>query len=157
MEVFVRKALFLICVLAVSRGAIAQNDQGSWANLGGLHTGQKIQIVELSSKKHTGDFESISDSAILIKESGGESSIQKQDVRSVKLMRSNRRLRNTLIGAGVGAGAGAAIGGAAWESHGFLGGKATGAAVCAGIGGLSGIIIGALLPTDKTIYKVSSH
>jgi hypothetical protein len=157
MEVFVRSTLFLICVLAISCGAVAQNNQASWASLRGLRAGQKIQIVDLSSKKHSGDFESISDTAISIKEAAGESSIQRQDVRSVKLMRSNRRLRNTLIYAGIGAGAGAGIGAGVWESRGFLGGKGTGAAVCAGIGGLAGIITGALLPTNEIIYKASSH
>jgi hypothetical protein len=83
--------------------------------------------------------------------------VQKQDVRSVKLMKSNHRLRNTLIGLGVGAGAGAGITAAAWESHGFLGGKGVGAAVGAGLGGLGGIIVGGLLPTHDTIYKAPSH
>lgn len=152
-----RNTLLLLCVLAVSCGAVAQNNQASWENLRGLRAGQKIKIVDSSSKKHSGNFESISDSAIVIKETSGESSIQKQDVRSVKLMRSNRRLRNSLIYAGIGAGAGAGIGAGVWESHGFLGGKGTGAAVCAGIGGLAGIITGALLPTNEMIYKVSSH
>jgi len=82
--------------------------------------GQKIQVVEFNAKKHSGTFESASDSAIIIRDASGEASLQKQDVRSVELLGSNHRMRHTLIGAGVGAGAGAAICAGAWESRGFL-------------------------------------
>jgi len=152
-----RKALLAFCVLGVSCGAVAQNNQASWASLSGLRAGQNIQVLEANSKKHSGVFESVSDSAISLKDAAGEVSVQKQDVRSVKLMKSDRRLRNSLVGLGVGGGAGAGIGAATWESHGFVGGKGTGAAVCAGLGGLTGLIVGALVPTHETIYKVSSH
>ncbi len=152
-----RKMLFLGYLLGVSCVAAAQTPQGAWTNLSKLAPGQKILIVEVNSKSHPGTFENVSDSAISIKDSAGEASIQKQDVRSVKLMRSNRRLRNTLIGAGIGAGTGAAIGATAWESHGFLHGKGTGAAICAGLGGLTGILVGAVLPTHDTIYEASSR
>ncbi len=152
-----RRALLAFCVLGVSCGAVAQNNQASWARLSGLRAGQNIQVVETNSKKHSGAFERVSDSAISLKDTAGEVSVQRQDVRSVKLMRSDRRLRNTLIGLGIGGGAGAGIGAATWESHGFLGGKGTGVAVCAGLGGLAGLIVGALFPTHSTIYSVTSH
>ena len=153
-----RNMLSFLCVLGISSASFAQRGQSSWANLNGLSVGQKIQVVEITAKKDAGAFLSASDSAISFKDSGGEKSIQRADVRSVRLMKSNRRLRHTLLGMGVGAGAGAGICGAAWESHGFLGGKGTGAAVGAGLGGLSGVIIGVLLPAhDTTIYSVGSH
>jgi hypothetical protein len=151
-----RNMLFLFCVLGISCGAVAQNSQASWASLSGLRAGQSIQVVEANSKTHSGVFESVSDSAISLKDATGEASFPKQDVRSVKLINS-RRLRNTLIGLGVGAGAGAGIGAAAWESRGFLHGKGTGAAVCAGLGGITGLIIGVALPNHETIYKASAH
>jgi hypothetical protein len=152
-----RNMLSFLCVLGISCASFAQTGQSSWANLNGLNVGQKIQVVEMTAKKDSGTFLSVSDSAISFKDSGGEKSVQRTDLRSVKLM-SNRRLRHTLIGTGVGAGAGAGICGAAWESHGFLGGKGTGAAVGAGLGGLSGLIIGVLLPAhDTTIYSAGSH
>ena len=152
-----RNTLFLMCILGISCASFAQTGQASWANLNGLKAGQKIQVVEISSKKQTGTFENVSDSAIVFRDATGEASVQKQDVRSVKLLKSNHRLRNTLIGAGVGAGAGAGIAAAAWESHGFLGGKGVGAAVGAGLGGFGGIIVGSLLPTHDTIYKAPAH
>jgi hypothetical protein len=72
-------------------------------------------------------------------------------------MESSHRLRNGLIGAGIGAGAGAGITGAAWEQHGFLGSKGTGAAVGTIIGGVSGAIVGVLSPSHKMVYRVSPH
>ena len=99
---------------------------------------------------------SFSDSTISYKDSAGEQTVQKQDVRNVRLMENNHRLRNTLIGGAVGAGLGAGIGAGVWEDHGFVAGKGTGAAVCAVIGFVAGTVIGVLSPTHETIYKVSS-
>jgi hypothetical protein len=111
-----RKILFLICVLGIPCASWSQTNQASWANLSTLRAGQKIQVVEMNSKKHSGTFVNVSDTAIWYKEAAGEQAIQRHDVRSVKLMENKHRLRNTLIGGAVGAGAGAGIG-AAWQGH----------------------------------------
>jgi hypothetical protein len=80
-----------------------------------LHAGQKIQVVEMNSKKHSGTFVNFSDTAISFQDTAGEQTIPKQDLRRVKLMENKHRLRNTLIGAGVGAGAGTVIGAASFQ------------------------------------------
>jgi hypothetical protein len=152
-----RNSLFLVCLLGIPCASVAQSGQSSWTNLSGLRAGQKIQIDEMSSKIQSGIFESVSDSAISIKDTSGETSVERQNIRSVKLMENHHRLRDTLIGAGVGAGAGAGIAAAAWEPHGFLGGRADGAAIGAIFGVLPGTIVGALLPSHNTVYRVSSH
>ncbi len=152
-----RKGLFLICVLGLSCVAWARSNRTSWANLSVLQAGQKIQIVDMNSKEHSGVFVRFSDTAISFQEAAGEQTIQKQDVRSVKLMKNQHRLRNTLIGGAVGAGAGAGIVAGAWENHGFLGGKGVGAEVGAAIGFLGGAVVGALLPSHEMIYRVNSH
>jgi hypothetical protein len=152
-----RKILPLACLLATSCVSFAQTTPASWENLSSLQPGQKIQVVEINSKKHSGSFVSVSTTAILLTETAGDRTLQKQDVRTVKLTRNGHRLRNTLIGAGVGAGAGAGITAAAWESGGFLGGRGVGAAVGAIIGGLGGAIVGALVPSHTTIYSVNSR
>jgi hypothetical protein len=78
--------------------------------------------------------------------------LSKQDIRVVKRSGGEHRVRNTLIGAGIGGGAGAGITGAAWESHGFLGSKGTGAAVGGVIGAVAGAVVGALMPSHATVY-----
>ncbi len=151
-----RKTLFLICVLGLPCVSWAQPNRASWANLSALQAGQKIQIVEINSKRHSGTFINVSDAAIMYREAAGERTIQKQDVRSVRLMENNHRLRNTIIGCAVGAGAGAGITAGTWENHGFAGGKGTGAVVGAVIGFVAGAVVGALLPSHKMIYSVNS-
>lgn len=149
-----RVILFLICLLAIPSASLAQRDQSSWANLSSLQTGQKIEVLDMASKKHRGTFVSVSGTAITYRDSAGEQSIPKQNIRGVQLTANKRRLRNTLIGAGIGAGAGAGITAAAWESNGFLGNKGVGAAVGAVLGGFGGAVVGALLPSHHWVYRV---
>lgn len=150
-----RKLLFLICVLGLPCASWAQTNPASWENLNMLQAGEKIQVVEMNSKKVSGTFVNISDAVISLQEGAGPHAIQRQDVRSVKLMKAQHRLRNVLIGGAVGAGAGAGITAASWENHGFTGGKGTGATVGAVIGFAGGAIVGALVPSHKTIYRAN--
>jgi hypothetical protein len=152
-----RKYLFLICVLLTSCPSWAQRDPASWDNLKALQPGQKLQVQETNSTKISGTFLSVTDGAISVEAGASPQLVPRQEVRSVKLMENRHRLRNALIGAGVGAGAGAGIAAAAWESDGFFGGKGKGAAVGVGIGALGGAVVGSLLPTQDTVYRVSSH
>jgi hypothetical protein len=126
-------------------------------NLSTIPAGQKIQLVNMNSKKVSGTFMSASDAAISLREQSGAETIQKQDVRSVALMKHANRLRNTLIGAGVGAAASVGIVAGTWENRGFLGGKRVGAAVGAAFGGLDGAVVGALWPDHKPIYRVAAR
>jgi hypothetical protein len=152
--------LFLLCVLGLPCVSLAQTNQTSWALLSGLQPGQKIQIVDAASKKHSGTFSSVSDTAISLSDSRGEQSIQRQDVRSVKLMKNPRRLRNTAIGLLVGAGAGAVIGAAAGGCSSqdfFCVGRGASAAIIGVVGGVGGAAVGALWPSHSTIYDVAPH
>ena len=112
-----RNLLFLICVLGMPCASWAQSNPASWENLNTLQAGEKIQVVEMNSKKVSGTFLNVSDAAISLQEKAGQQTIQRQDVQSVKLMKHQQRLRNTLIGAAVGAGAAAAIGAATAQRH----------------------------------------
>ena len=49
-----RKVLLLICVLGMSCASWAQTNPSSWENLNTLHAGEKIQVVETTSKKISG-------------------------------------------------------------------------------------------------------
>ncbi len=142
-----RKFWILACLLATPSVVSAQ-----WQNLNTLQAGQKIQVVQ-TSKKDSGTFLSVSDREISLQEKSGVQTIQRQDVRSVKLMANKHRLRNALIGAAVGGGAGAGISAAAWEPRGYAGGRGTGAAIGAVIGAAGGAVVGALWPGHETIYR----
>lgn len=152
-----RRLWILLCLLALPCVVCAQSNQTTWENLSGLQAGQKIQVAEMKSKPVSGTFVSVSSTAISLQEQGGEQTIQRQDIRSVKLMENKHRLRNVLIVGAVGAGAGAGIGAGAWENRGFTGGKGTGAGVGAVIGFVGGAIVGALWPSHKTVYRATGQ
>jgi hypothetical protein len=62
-------------------------------------------------------FVSVSDAAISYQQTAGEQTTQKQDVRSVKLMKTKHRLLNTAVLGGVGAGIGAGVGAGLYHEH----------------------------------------
>jgi hypothetical protein len=159
----VRRILFLIFFSGIPSALLAQANQSSWSDLKGLQPGQRIQVAGMNSKKHSGNFVSISDTALSYRETNGQQSIPKQEVLSVKLMGHKHRLRNTLIVAGVGAGVGAGIGAALHKPcspQSFcldFGGVALPAGIGAVLGGMGGAVVGILLPSHSTIYQVSLH
>jgi hypothetical protein len=159
-----RKILFLICMLGISCASWAQGDQASWTNLSTLYPGQRIQIVEMNSKKHSGSFVSFTETAIVYEDTAGGQTIPKQDVRRVKLMENKHRLRNVLIGGLVGAGIGAAIGAGVFHGCtpnppsqfsnciGPSPSRGEGAAILAPVGFLAGAVVGAFVPGHRTVY-----
>ena len=160
-----RKPLFLLCVFCLPCAALAQIDQASWAKLKGLTPGQNIQIVDASLEKHAGTFLSVSDTSIAYNETAGQHSIDKQDVRRVRVMETHHG-HNTLVGLAVGAGAGAATGagigavtykGCTQQSFclDFISrGGQTGIGALAGFAGGAaiGALTGALVRSHTTIY-----
>jgi hypothetical protein len=151
-----RKVGFLLCILGIPSIVSARGNQATWENLSTLQPGQQIQVVEMNSKSHSGSFLNVSSTTISLQEKGGEQTIQRQEVRSVKLMEHAHRLRNTLIGAAVGAGAGAGIGAGVTGRPGNIltaVSRAKGAGVGAALGVIGGAIIGALWPSHNMIYR----
>jgi hypothetical protein len=157
-----KKTFALIWILGISSCSLAQTDNPSWAKLSVLVVGQKIQIVEMNSKKHSGTFVASSDHGISFEDKSGAQSIPRQDVRSVKLKKNKHRLANTLVLGGVGAGVGAGIGAATYHpcsAPSFcidVGGRGLPTAVGAAVGLVGGLIVGALLPGHQTIYSIKA-
>jgi hypothetical protein len=149
-----------ILILALGMPCVSS---AQWQNLNTLHAGQKIQVVEMNSKKDSGTFVNVSDQAISLQGKSGEQTIQRKDVSSVKLMENKHRLRNALIGGAVGAGVGAGIGAVAYQpcspSNSFClnpGGRGLPAAIGAVVGLAGGAVIGALWPSHKTVYSAKA-
>jgi hypothetical protein len=155
-----RKIFLVLLVHGLACMAFAQTDRASWANLRGLQPGHRIQVVGMTSKKHSGNFVNVLDTLISYRETNGEQSIPKQGVLSVKLLENKHRFRNAFIGATVGAGAGAGIGAASTDRPGDIltdVSRAKGAGVGAILGLIGAGTLGALLPSHCTIYKVTPH
>jgi|HubBroStandDraft_4_1064222.scaffolds.fasta_scaffold454704_2 hypothetical protein len=156
-----RNIWFLICILGIACAAWAQGDKDSWTNLSVLRPGQKIQIVEMNSKKHSGIFVSFSEAAIVYQDAAGGQTIPRQEIRRVRLTENKHRLRNILIGGAVGAGVGAGVGAAKPECSGpdciNVIGRGAVAAIGATVGAAVGAVVGALVPSHHTIYSVNSQ
>ena len=150
-----RKLWILVCVLGMPCMAFGQTGKSSWENLSALQAGHRIQVVEMSSKKVSGAFVNVTDTTISLQESGGEQTIQRQDVRIVKLMENKHRMRNAAIGAAIGAGAGAGAGAAVGNGGGGFDFARQGAGIGAGAGAVIGAIVGALLPCHETMYRAT--
>lgn len=149
-------------VFSLSCVTLAQTSQSGWAKLSALQPGAQIQVVDTSAKVHSGSFVSASDTAIDLRGTSSEQSIQKSDVRQVKLVKGSSRGRHALIGGAIGAGAGAGIGVAAKGACSGIGcsnssGKWAGAG--AAVGAVLGAVVGAVMPAHggTTVYKASGH
>ena len=83
----------------------------SWDNLKSLTPSQEIRVVMNDVKPYQGEFESLSDGGITLRQAACEQTLARKDVLRVsQKIGQNRRVRNTLIGMVVGAGAGLVIG-----------------------------------------------
>ena len=149
-----RKIWFLICVLTATYTSSAQSGAASWQNLNSLHEGERIQVLEKSSRKVSGTFLNVSEEAVSVQDQTGSQALQRQDIVRVRLMKNKHRLRNAFIGAGVGAGVGA-VTGAGWNTGIFSRERVAGVLAVAFL--VPGAVVGALVPDHSTIYNVGSH
>jgi hypothetical protein len=111
-----------------------------WEALNRLHTGQKIEVVEMGLKTHRGAFLAVSAEAIQLREGTTDEPIRKENIRRVTLLDTGRNARNALIFGAVGVGLGAGIGAAA-HGRNKIGGRGPGAGVGAAIGFLGGAVV----------------
>ena len=151
-----RRALFVACLLLTPCVSRAQKTAASWDALNALRSGEKIEVVETSLKKHTGTFAAVSEESLTLREGAAEQSIRKEDVMRVTSLAKSHRLRNALIFGAVGAGAGAGIGAAALPCHrgDFVCVTGAAAAIFGVSGFLGGAAIGAFVPSHPTIYRI---
>ena len=149
----------LSAVLAASNLLGQATDAASWQNLSRLAPGQSIAVTTKKGESLKGTFVTVSEGAISLERKHQSVAVPRAEIARVSL-RSNQRMKYTLVGLGVGAGAGAGIGAAAGErlaneSGGDFGNlkPAVIAAVCA-IGALVGALIGSWLGgRGATVYR----
>jgi hypothetical protein len=142
-------------------GQDSKRRSSSWDNLKSLAAGGEIRVVMNNVKSYQGEFESLSDDGITLREAAGEQTLARKDILRVsRKIGQDHGVRNTLVGTAVGAGAGLGIGLVAnhviWSHVNCTEGPRFG---CAGppnphwgeiltpVGGLAGAIIGGVLPT----------
>jgi hypothetical protein len=109
---FLVLALLAACFsTCAASGQDSKGRSSSWDNLKSLTPGQEIRVVMNNVKSYQGEFGSLSDGGITLRQAAGEQTLARKDVLRVSWKKGqNHQLRNTLIGAVVGAGAGLWIG-----------------------------------------------
>jgi hypothetical protein len=152
-----RPLLMLALLFGLPTALGAQTQHGSWSNLNGLKAGQGIEVIESSMKRHTGEFLSVTDELLTLKEKGSDVSVKREDVTRVSTSSGPKRGEHAVIGLVVGGLIGAGIGAASGSSTGFLGGSSRGIAALVGIaiGAPSGALVGAVLPAHTTVYRAA--
>ena len=100
----------LLALLISSSLCGAENP--AWNNLKQLSSGQQVRIVLDSKKSLKGQFQSVTDDAIIIHANGADQTLSRSSVQKVSSHRPGHRGRHALIGATIGAGAGLGTGAA---------------------------------------------
>ena len=139
-------------------GQDSKGGSSSWDNLKSLTPGQEVHVVTNNVKSYQGEFESLSDGGITLRQATGEQTLARKDILRVsRKIGQNHRGRNALIGMVVGAGAGLVVGLTPYmiqrnctEGPAFNCGYPPNphrAEALTPAGGLAGAAIGAVLPT----------
>src|ERR1051326_1846266 len=98
-----------ICAIAaVLIGAFPGLTQ-CWEVVQALKPGDRLKIVDLSGKEHSGALRSVSPEAISWSAGKDEVTMERAKIRTVKVKATARRWRNFLIGAAIGVGVGAIV------------------------------------------------
>lgn len=125
----------------------------NWDSLRGLKSGDAVVVTERTGREVKGSFRAVSADAIQVETSGGEVSVERPQVRKVKMKSASRRARNVAIGAAAGIAIGVTVDqtlGTRLRNEGNESGRA--AMYAAPIGLLAGVP--ALLPAYVTVYQV---
>jgi hypothetical protein len=151
----VAAGVILALMLEIPVPLAAQTQKGSWSDLNGLKSGQGVEVIDSRMKRHAGDFISVTDELLTLREGGSDVSIKRQDIARVSTSSGPKRGEHAVIGLLAGAAIGAGIGAASGSNHGFLGGSSRGIAALVGlaIGGPSGALVGAVIPAHTTVYR----
>jgi len=152
-----RTGFVLVLFLAVPALLSAQKQKGQWSDLNGLKAGQGIDVVESNMKSHSGEFVTITDEAITLREKGSDVSVKRENVVRVSTSSGARRGEHVVIGLLAGAAVGAGIGALAGSrSKGWVGlSEGVGALVGIAAGGTGGAIVGAAIPAHTTLYRTA--
>ncbi|HEX6045043.1 MAG TPA: hypothetical protein VFZ22_11180 [Pyrinomonadaceae bacterium] len=133
---------FLLSPLSLA----AQTAPTDWSRLNSVSSGTKLSVKLKDGNKVDGTLDSVSDSTLSLTVKNARKEIKRDDVASVHEVSGKSAVPATLIGMGVGAGAGAALGVAADSNDDpfeVRNGVTAGVAVVgAGIGALTGFLIG---------------
>jgi hypothetical protein len=154
--------LRISCAVFLAGLPLSAHVSRDWAALATIPTltvGAEIEVKTTDSKRYHGDFKSVDPEVLVMTTPSGEERLPNASVSRVSIKKIGHRGRNTLIGLGIGAAVGVIWGAIGDSNAGCKGfcislspwGKIIGATG----GGLTGTIVGAVLPTGgwRTVYQ----
>jgi hypothetical protein len=103
-------ALLLPLLLLAADPSLQAAEKSDWANLKQLAPGQTIKVIATDGKSSQGDFQSVSDDALVLRLADEERSFPRDTVKRVSIKRNSHRGKHALIGAAIGAGGGLGAG-----------------------------------------------
>jgi hypothetical protein len=143
LPVLVAPAVLVLIAAATLRAVDDRKGSDNWDNLKQLASGEQVQVVLKDAKSYRGQFQTVSDEAIVVRLAAGDQAFERARVMRISAIGKSRRGRNALIGAAIGGGlGGVAVG---MDCHygrkgcgagGVAAGVPFGAALCAGIAAL---------------------
>jgi len=107
---YFRAVLLLLGLLISASRCGAENP--AWNNLKQLSPGQRVHVVLTSKQSIKGQFQSVTDDALIIRADRADQTLSRSNVQRVSSRRRGHLLRNTLIGGAIGVGAGLGVGAA---------------------------------------------
>jgi len=95
-------ALLLPLLLLVAGPSLRAAEKSNWGNLKQVAPGQTIKVIATDGKSSQGDFQSVSDDALVVRLAGGDWSFPRKTVQRVSIKRDGHRGKHALIGAVIG-------------------------------------------------------
>lgn len=94
---------FMFCTFAATGESPLWAAGSGWDNLRSLRLGQQIQVYMKNQKSYKGEFQSVNDDGITLRQKGGVQTLARKDIVSVWRKGKNHLLRNMIIGGAIGA------------------------------------------------------
>jgi hypothetical protein len=110
------KTMILIPILSFAAAAqtpsqtSTRTSAAQWEGLKTVASGIEVRVASANAKPVQGALESVTDSALALKQAGGPVSFDRAQIRSVSVKGKELRLRNAMIGLGLGTALGVGIG-----------------------------------------------
>jgi hypothetical protein len=100
----------LLLLAVIIAPPLCAAEKSDWTSLKGVARAQKVKVTLTNGKSLQGDFQSVSDNALVIHLASGDQTFSREEVRRLAIKRNGHRGKHTLIGAAIGAGAGLGAG-----------------------------------------------
>jgi hypothetical protein len=101
----------LLPLLSLAAGrSLRAAEKSDWGNLKQVAPSQTIKVIATDGKSSQGDFQFVSDDALVLRLADGDRSFPRDTVQRVSIKRNGHRGKHALIGAAIGAGGGLGAG-----------------------------------------------